>query len=77
MQLPSPNRTKYNAHTVKKLTRDHLSMQYNDKFSVRQTTCICRINLQTNVYHVYAPNGLLIKRINFSSLRALYGTPVA
>jgi hypothetical protein len=56
-------------------TTDALS--YNKNFSILRTTCICRIDLDQNVYHVFAPNGMLIKRINFTEMRELYGTPVA
>jgi hypothetical protein len=40
-------------------------------------TAICRLNMDEDVFHVYAPNGLLLKRINYSRYRAAYGTPVA
>lgn len=35
------------------------------------------MDLDTDVYHVYAANGLLLKRINYSAYRQKYGTPVA
>lgn len=35
------------------------------------------MDLDLDTYNVYAPNGLLLKRINYASARSKFGTPVA
>ena len=35
------------------------------------------MDLTSNIYHVFAPNGLLLKRVNAQYTRHDYGTPIA
>jgi hypothetical protein len=59
------------------LTDDTEGLNHDDKFSIQNVTAICRMDTEKDLYQVYSPNGLLLKRINFSHFRAQYGTPVA
>jgi hypothetical protein len=77
MQLDTKSRTKYNSSTCQCLTGATEALTYSDKFAVKKVTAICRMDLDKDTYNVYAPNGLLLKRINYASARAQYGTPVA
>jgi hypothetical protein len=75
MQLDTKARIRYNNGMAMRLTgvQNPIKSKDDEQMAIKKVTAICRMDLANSVYHVFAPNGILMKRINYKNDRAKYG----